>query len=294
MNLVRKDEWTDASSGSSNFCQLFHFDSTAHLVEEVEKNVKDGTWRSGKDGENYMEGDGDWTWGSLENYENTKLHLDKCMMTERVTQRLDELRVQLLNKPEIKMMAERNNSLKRKRIYAESGSELDIDRVMCADPMHWQTITKSSRTNVVRLSINYAVSSGNGEETFSELCALGIVAADMLSRAGFSVEITALGSAYRITDGVHEGGISVMLKRAEEQIDLSRIACIGIPGFFRCFTFITYINMLKGNVSSGLGSPRETSQQFKDKIQINHMIETKWLGNRQTEFLDNIFKGLRR
>jgi len=54
---------------------------------------------------------------------------------------------------------------KKKRIYAESGDELDIDRLMSGQE-HWQSRYKTPK-KVVKIHVNFFMSCGNEPEDFA-------------------------------------------------------------------------------------------------------------------------------
>jgi hypothetical protein len=195
-------------------------------------------------------------------------------------------------------------SFKRRRKFSDSGSELDIDRVLSGDPEHWQSMTKGKKENVVRLAVNFSVTSGHTEKQLNQLGALTTVAVDMLQRCGLSVEVLALCVAENVTRTFehekkpvkvtrYEQGFTFKLKSASEKLDVSRVACIGIPGLYRSYGFTNWINFLDGVPSSGLGRGMETTKNVKDLLKIKNLIEVKWVKNGgEKAFLSNLLKSV--
>ena len=254
----------------------------------------------------YLDMDGDsWTFGSeFPDLESTTEALRSGECSNKTLKQISEYRDILLNMDGIEESMRRAVSFKRRRKFSDSGSELDIDRVLSGDPEHWQSMTKGKKENVVRLAVNFSVTSGHTEKQLNQLGALTTVAVDMLQRCGLSVEVLALCVAQNVTRTFehrdkkvkvtkYEQGFTFKLKSASEKLDVSRVACIGIPGLYRSYGFTNWINFLDGEPSSGLGRGMETTKNVKDLLKIKNLIEVKWVKNgKEKAFLSNLLKSV--
>ena len=272
--------------------EILHYDSVAHMVESAKDNA---TKRKYLDKGDFDE----WTWGTeFQGLESTTEALRNGECSQKTLKHIEEYRNVLLNMDGIDDMMRRADTFKRRRKFGESGSELDIDRVLSGDPEHWQSMTRGKKQNVIRLGVNFSVTCGHSEEQLNKLGALTTVAVDMLQRCGLAVEVVGLCVAHKVMSNnligsKPEQGFTCVLKSAQEKLDVSRIACIGIPGLYRAYGFTTWINYLEGRATSGLGYGNETSNEVKDLLNIKHLLEVKWTKEgREKAFLTELLKSI--
>ena len=276
--------------------EIIHYDNADEMINHSI------TGKSKK----YLDMDGDsWTFGSeFPDLESTTEALRSGECSNKTLKQISQYRDILLNMDGIEESMRRAVSFKRRRKFSDSGSELDIDRVLSGDPEHWQSMTKGKKENVVRLAVNFSVTSGHTEKQLNQLGALTTVAVDMLQRCGLSVEVLALCVAHNVTRTFehkdkpvkvtrYEQGFTFKLKSASEKLDVSRVACIGIPGLYRSYGFTNWINFLDGEPASGLGRGMETTKNVKDLLKIKNLIEVKWVKNgREKAFLSSLLKSV--
>ena len=175
------------------------------------------------------------------------------------------------------MLTERFESVKRKRVWSDDGSELDIDRVMCGDPNHWVKSKRNGKKRVIRIGVNMSASAGNKAKTFGQNVALAYLASEQLETLGYGVEIVALSCAYasgrnNLNMNDDENAYTFPLKRSTEPTDINRIGSIGLPSLLRYYGF---------RVSSALfrqdnGICMATSKEMKGFLNIDVLIETTW------------------
>lgn len=270
--------------------EIIHFDNVSHMCEAVE---------AAKD-KSYLERDGrnNWTFGTeFPDLASTKEALYNGDVSKKTLEKIGEYRDSLMNLDAITDLMRMAETYKRKRVFRDEGAELCIDRVMASDPNHWSRMSPGKRQKVVRLATNYAVSCGHSEKQLNMLGALTTVAVDMLQRCGFAVEVLGVQiahnvSRYKENNCDKEQGFTMKLKAAEEKLDISRIACIGIPGLFRAYGFSAFQNFLDGEVSSGLGKAEATSKEVKDLLGVEHMLEVKWVNGKEKAFLTDLLESV--
>ncbi len=261
----------------SHGAEILHYDSVAHMVDTTKENATNRKYLKRPD-------DDDWTWGTeFKGFDETYNALRNGECSQKTLKHIEEYRNVLLNMDGINDIMKRAETFKRRRKFSDSGSELDIDRVLSGDPEHWQSMTRGKKQNVIRLGVNFSVTCGHTEKQLNKLGALTTVAVDMLQRCGLAVEVVGLCVAHDVTrDSLcekMEQGFTCLLKSSQEKLDVSRIACIGIPGLYRSFGFTTWSNYLEGEPSSGLGYGYTTSKECKELLNIKHLLEVKWVKN---------------
>jgi hypothetical protein len=288
--------WEMANGERNEFAE---FPSLFDFIEMVEEGRKpEYGWENM---EYYDQGTDSWTYGThTNNIEKTKEALYYCNPPQPILDRIEELRTATSNLHSIQQLAMKARSIKRRRVFAESGDDLDIDRILCGDPEHWSRMTKGRSNNVVRLWVNFSVSCGNGEDNMYKLAATIAVASDLLTKAGFAVEVLACEIAKDAIQGQKGGfnGVIFPLKRAEDPLEINKIACIGIPGLFRAYAFTATSNIYSKGPASGLGMNVEVNKSVKEFYDFKHLITLNWTEGEQalklgqlledvsTEFMD--------
>lgn len=267
--------------------EVVWFDSSDEMISKMEKiSIMNDYSGDKRDCTKPGGGNHEWSYGALQNYENTLEYLREGKVLPKVQKRAQEVYDILTSKPEIQEMLQNAETFKRKRVYSEEGAELCIDRVMAGDPAHWQKQTRGRKMPLVKLGLNIAGSAAEDESMFNQIAAVCGVVVDILTRSGFSVELYACSSGDSITS---ENGITTVMTRikaAEEQIDLNRIYSVGAVGFLRCWMFKVYRHVLKGTPYSSLGYPYNVNQQMKDIIGLDYVIDSsfKYSDNNRSAF----------
>ena len=271
------------------------FQSMRHLVEGMnsKKDYLDSDYSD------YWSDDDSWRFGSeYQNMDATSEALKNSIPTDNTIKMLNDMRKELSTNDKVLKLMRKADSFKRKRIFKESGDELCIDRVLSGDPLHWQSTTKRGSTDVVQIHVSYTLSCGNDEEEFQKIACLATIACELLQKAGKNVEIVALGTARGLLRGDDVGsraGIIFPLKRADEPLDTSKIACIGISGLFRAYTFAAWEGTLEADrLSGGLGRSAEFTKDEREALGVKHMIHQSWTksSGQQICFLEEVFNSL--
>ena len=259
--------------------EFYEFDSIPHLVDTVEMlhDKEDLKNKMNDDHSRYhYEGEDEWTYGTeFRNRIQTKEALLECKVSEKMWKTIDFLRDSLLADEDIKRLMEKAPSIKRHRKFGLSGDELDIDRVLSGDPQHWQYTTRGKQSNVIRIGLNIAVSSGNEEGVFLQMAAIASVASDLAYKAGAAVEFIMVAfsrNTYRQADNPYVtskgnkigemsksfSGALATIKKAEEPFSIERVASLGIPGLFRHYIFCLKHAFGSTHPTFGLGNSTQT------------------------------------
>lgn len=274
--------------------QVLSFNSCDEMIAQIKRGISQYGWEhKGYRLRDYTNGQNTWAHGQLKTYDKTLEYLTEGKVLDSVMEKATKVYEELTNNPTIEDLMQRATTFKRKRIFSEDGSDLCIDRVLCGDPFHWAKSTKGRKNTLVKIGVNLAGNCMEDETLFNNLCAVTGVVADLLTRAGFAVEITACCTVYRVTDygGFHT--TQVTLKKAEEALDLQRIYSVGCSGFFRCWIFQAWCNCLKGQPSGGLGQVRPVNKHMQEVLGIDYVIDSEFIrAESKLIKIENLFENL--
>ena len=220
-----------------------------------------------------------WAFGH-DDESNTSRKTDKLLEDGRSTESVKRTIRKTLKDVRLagvdKMLNERFESVKRKRVWCEDGSELDIDRIMTGDPDHWIKTKRNGKKRVIRIGVNVSMSSFNSSEVFAKNVALAYICAEGLENLGYGVEIVAVNSSYFLGSQNHLGqdetATTFPLKRVTEPVDIERVGSIGLSSMLRYYGFTTdtFINRQPN------GMPNTMSNEMKGFMNIDILVETSW------------------
>tara|TARA_X000001388_G_scaffold77170_1_gene76817 strand:+ start:767 stop:1831 length:1065 start_codon:yes stop_codon:yes gene_type:complete len=238
---------------------------------------KDKTYRV------YSRYDRDSSWAFGNNKESNHADkVDKLLRDGRATKKVQRIIKKTIRDIKLEgidtMLTERFESVKRKRVWSDDGSELDIDRVMCGDPNHWVKSKRNGKKRVIRIGVNVSASGGNKEDVFAKNVALAYLASEQLETLGYGVEIMAIDSTYSQSNNnlsrysSDENATTFPLKRSTEPTDINRIGSIGLPSLLRYYGFrVASILFRQSN-----GICRPTSTEMQGFLNIDVLIQTAW------------------
>lgn len=283
----------------SRSIQSIEFENMSHFIDITDALYKDEEYiNHGKNGGAYdhvsfetRNSNKKWKYGMHENYEGCRTNLLEGRIPDKMMSMIEDFRAELGEKESIKELAHQAKSTKRKRVFAEDGSELSIDRLMSGDPNYWQSMTKGRKSNTVRIDIDPCVGAGTSEKQFAQITALSFVAIEYLLMAGYAVEVYASFCFKKVTDKVIWGNISIPLKVGDDQVDMQLIAQLGNIGLFRNFIFRT-TPMFDGNVSAGIGVALEPDEDVKSILSFGNYISCKWDTGKSLLAVDKMFQEL--
>jgi hypothetical protein len=157
-------------------------------------------------------------------------------------------------------------SIRRRRVRADQGDELDMQAVYRGDMSRaWSKTKRQSRTSVrsVSIVIDLAGNAGVSSEQLFWRGASGLRLADELTKAGYSVAIYGAAGAANVSNEGHEDLVQfVEIKAEDSPLDMDRLAALtGLAGFFRTSLFAGIYwscDQLGKHAAGGLGQSDNT------------------------------------
>lgn len=276
--------------------EVVRFDSCDEMVGKMLEGSKLPDWYIPNDERSVIKeggGNDNWTFGQLKEYDQTLDFLKTGQVLETVLKKAKKTYDDLVSQPNIQELLAKAETFKRKKKYSEEGAELCIDRVMSGDPAHWIKTVRGKKCPLVKLGMNIGGSAAENESVFNNVSAVCGVVADILSRAGFSVEINSCTTSRDTTNSNNYDTVMVCLKKAEEALDLKRIYSVGCSGYFRCWIFQVYWNILEGTPTSGLGYMQNVLPEMMPHLGLDYIIDSSfvWSDNNRSAFtkIENLF-----
>lgn len=270
-------------SGSDYPYQVVSFKSCEEMISQLQKGIKDYKWshKNFDDTKDYKPHgkDHEWAFGTLKNYDKTLEYLSEGKVVDSVLKKANQVYETLISQPPIEELMLRAATFKRQTVFREEGAELCIDRILCGDPYHWSKQTKGRKNPLVRIGVNLAGNCGENESLFNNITAVAGVVADLLSKAGFAVQVEACSTGYGTTDykrGRSFFTTTVTLKNANESLDLQRIYSVGCSGYFRCWIFQVMCNIYRGNPYGSLGQTRPINRSMQDVLELDYIIDSSF------------------
>ena len=183
---------------------------------------------------------------------------------------------------------------RRKREFADSGDDLDIQRVYSGNlDTAWTRTRRRMSSGSATITLKTSITGSCGKST-AALFYKGAVAAivtDALEAAGYRVAVV----GYDHTESAFPNGpklnnyAEIPFKAASEPLDLERlIACTGLAGFLRWYGF-KQVMSIPSKVGTGLGCPVEAPHESQDHDGahlINNVYSEEAAIKRATEILE--------
>ena len=268
--------------------QLVQFSNTAAMVNFVEDFNDKWTKDRKVNGQDFMKfsldndaEEHDWTFGSY--HKTPKQTWDAIshgkpndMYQDIVNRAIDEIR----GDADFAALLRTVISHKKKRKYVESGHELSIDRAMAGDTACWTVKSQNRKIKAVRLAVGLTMTAGNKEKDFMAVLIAVTKATYLINSLGLPVEI--VGESFvegyidPKADYYHLAGITVMLKRAEDPLDYSKIATYFTPGMCRMVVFKLREALFEGKKSTGMGTTSDMGTDLRDYLSIDYTIGKNW------------------
>lgn len=166
---------------------------------------------------------------------------------------------------------------RRKRKYAESGEELDIDRLLAGNPEHW---AYHSRNNVktIRIGVDIAKSGGANAREFVDLAAKVAAAVDIIEMTGVKVEMYCsmfFNNSIRKGKVRHFGSVCP-LKRSDQKFDPGNLMAIANSGLLRFYGFVDQDLAAREynlTVRHGRGKPTSDAlENVKEELGLDKLV----------------------
>ena len=159
-------------------------------------------------------------------------------------------------------------SMKRRRVRADQGDELDIHAVYRGDLDHaWLRMGRrqGTGTRFITIGVSLSVNASQSGEQLMWAAGAAMQFADVLTEGGYSVRIIGIyaGKNCFNTSGIHPTQyITVTAKDYEDPVDMNRLTTsIASAAFFRSYVFCAFSDTEVSNVSYGLGQPAIAKKQ---------------------------------
>lgn len=254
----------------SGKAQLVRYESLHMAMSDVDHNRANGTWQC-SDCSNESSS---FSFGS--DYPNLSVShaaLDTFSIKDEILSRVDKMKTDLLYKyPELRNLNRSAHGMKRRRVFRETGDELDIDRYMCGDPNQWSTRPKSPVKNTVRILFNNVIMGADDANTVLSNSVKMAAIMDLFSMAGISTELYGCDMCKysdRYSKHVEYPLVMYKVKNATEPLDIQSILCTGIPAVFRWYMFYLTQNTIDGMMHQGGGCAiRELNPDITDMLKF--------------------------
>ena len=175
---------------------------------------------------------------------------------------------------------------RRVQCYSDAGDVIDVDRMINGHDRPWSAVKLGRQIPIVRIGINFALSSGNEPQDFARIVGTAAAAAQCLTVAGYGVEI--IGAACVATKGrklsrTHSAH-TFTLKSSDEPMDIQRVCSIGAPGLLR--EYWHRINQRDSGEATGIcsGFPRH----WWNEIGVDYLISRNHSAMNQVDVLAGI------
>lgn len=264
--------------------QVVSFDSCDEMISKINKGKSEYGW-DGK-GHNYNRQYwhsgciGNWMYGAHKTYDATLTALQRGEVCPQYLKFIGDLQSKLTENPEIEQLMLTAKTFKRKRVYADQGDELDINRLMSGEVEHWEKSTKGKKNTLIRLAFNIDGTGSKTEEDFMIMASTAAVISNILSIAGFAVQLTFCHTSNGVSTQTKYNAISVCVKQAHEQIDMERICSVGCTGFFRGWIFQVYANVLDGTPYGHMGSSSNFPDGGEEQLGFDYIIDHRVHGQK--------------
>jgi hypothetical protein len=134
----------------------------------------------------------------------------------------------------------------RKRIrFDVEGEEPRIDRYLSGVPEVWERRERGAQKVTVKLGVRGSQVWGTSENDFIKNASIACAAAEVLTSAGYNVEVLAIAWTGRLSatgsagiwEGIQDFASVIPLKRSDKPIDVSAILALAHPAMTRIATF---------------------------------------------------------
>jgi len=231
--------------------------------------------------------DKDWQYTSYETLENTRDALYQSKVNPEISRQVEKMSKDMMQNINFSHFQD----ARRRRQYNDNTGEISVNRALNGNDKYYFNYTRSAKKKVIRLGIDLSISSDNKESTFIRLASLGIVTTNILSRIGYDTEVYITRTAEDMhPDKYIQSGIKIKVKDARHPIDVNRLACVGISGLLRYYSFKISRYCFDSEVHYGQGKPSEPLKEIIDLYGIDEIIGIHWTEKKQIDFINHIIK----
>jgi hypothetical protein len=161
------------------------------------------------------------------------------------------------------------SQLKRMLQWSDSRGRVNATRLLAGDTKFRRTFRKSAApVEAVALVVPTNANCGVSPEVIFARTAVALAASELLSEAGFAVEVWAIAHTYRVyrdgDNGPQDGLAALRLKSADEPTNEAIAASGGSSWFFRTGFFAMWA--AQGDANGGLGSSQRLTDEKCEEI----------------------------
>lgn len=167
---------------------------------------------------------------------------------------INEVRDQIIDEIPIPQRKRRN-----RRRNQEFGDSIDVDACVTRRTDGWERLDRLPQdAKSVRVAINPAVLAHRRSNDLVYRGAVAAVVTDMLEASGCAVELSAVSITSNASEYTRRLYTTVIVKESGDPLDVCSLAYVtGEIGFYRRIFLSVRPRIVKGRVSSGLGSTAE-------------------------------------
>jgi hypothetical protein len=253
--------------GTSNIHQMIYFNDVSDMVDCCTRNHHEWNDR----GHTVDASDRNWTFGKeFPDLDTTYKALMQGNIPVSLIAQIDKVKVSLYEKhPELFELERSASKLKRRRVFAEAGDELDIDKYMSGEVEMWQKMTRRPTKQCMRIMVNSCLHCGHDSAKFVQGMIMLTAFLDILDKSGIASEVWYAPVSRDTSSGVSLAGVFSRIKGPEEVLDVCKMLSCGAPGLFRYYTFKVWTNMLHGTPHYGLGRMVESKDELTLVKELN-------------------------
>lgn len=235
------------------------FESGAEMISNFKKNHKKfggDAWDKSSHFDTEMDKSNTWRFGTdFDTLRKTNEAIENGSMAELYLERKDSITQQLFDEfPELYELSVQATEKRMRKEYAEEGDEMDMDRFMDGDDKMWMRKKKrDTQVLAARVYIDICVAGATSTEVVTTNMLYSVVICEILQKSGLPLEIIVGATSLGATSDANLYNVSIVAKRHDEPLDVSRLLTFALPGVFRQYIFGTWENITDGRADYGLG-----------------------------------------
>lgn len=234
--------------------------------------------------EEYWDGENDWRFGSYRNAEAARSSIANSTPSALCTAAYEKARQSAEQMTESFHL----KSVRRRRVYDESGDEVAIDRYLEGHSSSWGSMRRPCRSRAITVGLMMWMTCGNADSDFAENVAAGVAMAEMLKGAGYQVRILAIHTAHM---GDEERGFTHPLVETGKPIDEHGLMSWGQPATCRHVGF-SWMQHLYQSGEMGCGS--KTSEEWLRLAGVDIFMAKQWDAGEQISHVSKVLDNIQR
>jgi hypothetical protein len=278
------------------------FENADELVRHFNANIKafggNGTWDTNTLQDDANEED-TWRFGyDFPTHNKTSDALETGKTAAQYLSQVEKTKEELYERfPKLYELEQIAVTKRKRRRFSEDGNELDIDRYMCSDPCTWVSMPRQDVKNrTATFYIELAIASGTDAMNVTKGVISALALIDIVEKAGISTEIIVGATTRNGIRDVRFANISVIAKRADEPLDISRLLSFCLTGMYRQYIFGAWQNINDNGYIDGLGDGgwnfenRKEMFDFFNALVLFRVSDKYWTGSQMQIMINKVFE----